>query len=79
MEKPLQWIQLSPGQSLSFLALLQDQLPGLDQYGGGRTMLAWPAPQMGSVLELSHKASTLHRDHRGGAATGPLDDALGEG
>ena len=42
-------------------------------------MLAWPAPQMGSVLELSHKASTLHRDHRGGAATGPLDDALGEG
>lgn len=56
VEKPLQWIQLSPGQSLSFLALLQDQLPGLDQSGGGRTMPGWPAPQMGSVLELSHKA-----------------------
>ena len=82
MEKPLQWIQLSPGQSLSFPPLLQGQPPGLDQSGGGRTIPAWPAidgqcPR--AVLHGMALASTLHGDHRGGAATGPPEDALGEG
>lgn len=56
MERPLQCVQLSSGQSLSFPPLLQCQMPGLGQSWGERTTPGWPTPQMSRVFMLCRMA-----------------------